>query len=257
MMSNTRTLVTTTATKPKEKNANEGFTVHKGISIIKSFVDEIGVLEIQDACIDEDPITNKQKAVLKICLVEHDWLFVCTIDNEWIDLKACFDPPNQLKPEFIYKCINSWNENRRFTRLTIDSEKDLWLRGDFPISHGNIKFLKESFRDIICAFIAAMSEYQAYLVSEAGTYAKVADIEINKFTSILECDESHTSEKCVLCFDKFEVGDKCIKLPCNHFFHRQEVEKYLYETPNCPLCRRSILSETTESVTTFNESDDL
>merc|ERR1712034_176987 len=116
---------------------------------------------------------------------------------------------------------------------------------------------KESVRDIICAFIAAMSEYQAYLVSEAGTYAKVADIEINKFTSILECDSSHTTEKCVLCFDKFEVGDKCIKLPCNHFFHRQEVEKYLYETPNCPLCRRSILSETTESVTTFNESDDL
>merc|ERR1712080_306748 len=95
--------------------------------------------------------------------------------------------------------------------------------------------------DVICAFVAAMSEYQAYLISEAGSYEKLAVIDVDKYTTLIECTEDHCSEKCVLCLDRFQIGDKCLQLPCNHMFHRQEVEKHLYQTPSCPLCRTCII----------------
>tara|TARA_B110000495_G_C23008141_1_gene595918 strand:+ start:1243 stop:1854 length:612 start_codon:yes stop_codon:yes gene_type:complete len=44
--------------------------------------------------------------------------------------------------------------------------------------------------------------------------------------------------ECSICLDKIKNTDKKV-LSCNHIFHRNCVDTWLRETPNCPLCRRN------------------
>jgi len=45
---------------------------------------------------------------------------------------------------------------------------------------------------------------------------------------------------CSICQERFEVGDKVKYLPCFHFFHVDEIDRWLKTSRLCPVCRHSI-----------------
>merc|ERR1712080_249830 len=111
----------------------------------------------------------------------------------------------------------------------MDTENDLWLRSDLPISQVDSQYLHSNLEDAINSFISAMIEYQSFLLTHALQFEKKAKIDIQKYTECFVCEKTHTHDKCVMCFDRFKEGDICLKLNCGHFFHRNEITKFLYE----------------------------
>lgn len=124
--------------------------------------------------------------------------------------------------------------------MTVDAEDDLWLRSDLPISRGNGEYLLCNFKEALRSFISAMIQYQSFILTEATILEKKTKVDIRLHTKFITCKKKHTHEKCVLCFDRFQENEICLELNCGHFFHRHEIEKHLYNTACCPLCKRMI-----------------
>ncbi|KAF9426750.1 hypothetical protein BGZ76_002628 [Entomortierella beljakovae] len=47
-------------------------------------------------------------------------------------------------------------------------------------------------------------------------------------------------EECAICLYDFEDGDELRHLYCDHFFHRNCVDRWLSKNPHCPKCKRAI-----------------
>jgi hypothetical protein len=69
---------------------------------------------------------------------------------------------------------------------------------------------------------------------------------------------------CAICQDKFKLGDKVIKLPCNdpHFFHYNSdpelcngILPWLKNNNTCPICREEFPLEPTDTSNTLNDSN--
>jgi len=52
---------------------------------------------------------------------------------------------------------------------------------------------------------------------------------------------SKETTECSFCLCDFEEGEKIKTLPCFHMFHQKEVDKWLQEHTECPLCKTSVL----------------
>lgn len=59
---------------------------------------------------------------------------------------------------------------------------------------------------------------------------------------IRECDLVHNEKysSCSICQEKFMVDDAVKTLPCFHFFHAKEIDRWLNSSRDCPICRHSI-----------------
>ena len=42
---------------------------------------------------------------------------------------------------------------------------------------------------------------------------------------------------CAVCKDEFNIGEECLSMPCNHYFHRNCLLPWLRERNSCPICR--------------------
>ena len=42
---------------------------------------------------------------------------------------------------------------------------------------------------------------------------------------------------CGICKDEFIIGEECLSMPCNHYFHRNCLLPWLKERNSCPICR--------------------
>jgi len=51
---------------------------------------------------------------------------------------------------------------------------------------------------------------------------------------------SESMQSCSICQQKFEIGDNVKTLPCFHFFHVCEIDRWLKTSRDCPVCRHSI-----------------
>jgi len=51
---------------------------------------------------------------------------------------------------------------------------------------------------------------------------------------------SESGQTCSICQERFQIGDRVKTLPCFHFFHVDEVDKWLAHHRECPVCRHSI-----------------
>eukprot|EP00475_Leptophrys_vorax_P008840 TRINITY_DN1576_c0_g1_i1.p1 TRINITY_DN1576_c0_g1~~TRINITY_DN1576_c0_g1_i1.p1 ORF type:complete len:296 (+),score=57.82 TRINITY_DN1576_c0_g1_i1:172-1059(+) len=51
---------------------------------------------------------------------------------------------------------------------------------------------------------------------------------------------------CVVCMADFERGEELRVLPCSHEFHTQCVDRWLKVKKDCPLCRRDIMSPSSQ-----------
>lgn len=226
---------TNTWSSQDHSSISDNWSHCNAVEVIQSVIDKIE--EVNILSIEGDDI----KTVVTLCMAEHEWIFFCTVCDKWLDLKACFDKPEVLSNTVLLQCINSWNTHRRFTRMTLDYENDLWLRADFPLSHQIIPCLQLSINDAIHAFGAAMLEYQSFIMTEASEWNVLQEtVDIDAYTQIYKCTKKDEEEKCALCLENFNVNETCLRLRCGHMFHRTEIERYLYKVPKCPLCRSSI-----------------
>ena len=48
---------------------------------------------------------------------------------------------------------------------------------------------------------------------------------------------------CAICLNVYEDGDELLQLPCQHFFHRECVDKWLRLSARCPLCNHDMNPE--------------
>lgn len=221
-------------------NQGQTYNISTGVMALQHVVAMTEGLQIQEGDV------RGEKAVMKCLITQKHWVFIVTIGKEWIDLRACFDRPRGIEREILPICVNKWNENRRFSRMTLDEESDIWLRADIPIPFCmTVGHLQQVLKDAIHAFIAAMLEYQGFIVEESSNhdFRNTPKIDIDKCCERISCTEEHTTGRCVLCLDNFKVNDRCLKLPCGHMFHTEEIQKHLYQNPKCPLCRHSLLPD--------------
>ena len=74
-------------------------------------------------------------------------------------------------------------------------------------------------------------------------------------------DKSNIS--CSICLEEFEIGEKCIKLPCKgngHFFHNEKdncmgIKKWLEKSNTCPVCRAEFPKERSDTQDIIRDID--
>ena len=52
--------------------------------------------------------------------------------------------------------------------------------------------------------------------------------------------ENHTEVKCQVCQCDYEEGDVLRRLPCDHCFHKDCIDKWLKLVASCPTCKQSV-----------------
>lgn len=53
----------------------------------------------------------------------------------------------------------------------------------------------------------------------------------------------HVSNECYICMDAYEQGCELVEIPCNHYFHKDCIQKWLTtEKVTCPVCRKDVRS---------------
>ena len=76
--------------------------------------------------------------------------------------------------------------------------------------------------------------------------------------SLQEIEITEEGKTCYICLEDFEIGEKCIELPCKdhkHLFHNEKetcdgIKKWLEKSNTCPVCR----SEFPQGTRTFPET---
>ncbi|BAT99895.1 hypothetical protein VIGAN_10143700, partial [Vigna angularis var. angularis] len=43
---------------------------------------------------------------------------------------------------------------------------------------------------------------------------------------------------CCICLDEFDLNAECYTLPCQHFFHKKCITRWLHTSLTCPMCRQ-------------------
>mmetsp|Transcript_32260 Transcript_32260/g.41458 ORF Transcript_32260/g.41458 Transcript_32260/m.41458 type:complete len:227 (+) Transcript_32260:91-771(+) len=47
-------------------------------------------------------------------------------------------------------------------------------------------------------------------------------------------------KECSVCQETFEIGLKCLRLPCEHIFHKECIHPWLKDHNTCPVCRKEL-----------------
>lgn len=71
--------------------------------------------------------------------------------------------------------------------------------------------------------------------------------------SLQEIEITEEGKTCYICLEDFEIGEKCVELPCKdhkHLFHNEKencdgIKKWLEKSNTCPVCRSEFPLETT------------
>lgn len=51
------------------------------------------------------------------------------------------------------------------------------------------------------------------------------------------------SPNCSICLCPYQDKESCRRLPCNHFYHSECIDKWLNQVNQCPLCRKEAVSK--------------
>lgn len=69
----------------------------------------------------------------------------------------------------------------------------------------------------------------------------------------MKTNETETLEdRCTICLDDLK-NDNCSKLPCEHIFHKDCIDGWLEQRPNCPICKTVIKSDSEMKIDKINE----
>ena len=64
--------------------------------------------------------------------------------------------------------------------------------------------------------------------------------ELNKLEETKHIFNANLDNKCFICLNEICSNEKIIRLPCMHFYHSQEIKKWLRKKVYCPICRTNI-----------------
>ena len=71
-------------------------------------------------------------------------------------------------------------------------------------------------------------------------------------------ENKYAEQHCPICLDIFKKEKRAVKLPCEHIFHRECIERWFEEKLSCPLCQEQYIiasNAVTESDDENNLSD--
>mmetsp|Transcript_21787 Transcript_21787/g.35229 ORF Transcript_21787/g.35229 Transcript_21787/m.35229 type:complete len:219 (+) Transcript_21787:174-830(+) len=75
-------------------------------------------------------------------------------------------------------------------------------------------------------------------------------------TNHIQPFERILSDRCTVCQEKYEIGDKVTHLPCGHTFHRECIIQWLKQKNSCPLCRAKVDNEDDQKAESGNLNED-
>ena len=51
------------------------------------------------------------------------------------------------------------------------------------------------------------------------------------------------NKECCICFHEQNIGDRVVRLPCGHLYHRPCIEEWLQKKCTCPICRYELKTD--------------
>jgi hypothetical protein len=72
--------------------------------------------------------------------------------------------------------------------------------------------------------------------------AVISSLPVSVVTRDVPEDDNHDYNKCSICLEQFQKGDKRKTLPCLHGFHNDCIDKWLRGNASCPICKHAVSS---------------
>ena len=69
--------------------------------------------------------------------------------------------------------------------------------------------------------------------NDGGNELNIYELSENEVDKIL-------NKECSICLDQFKQNTSILKLNCNHIFHYDCINEWIFRKPECPECRRNI-----------------
>ncbi|RNA26665.1 RING finger, partial [Brachionus plicatilis] len=70
-----------------------------------------------------------------------------------------------------------------------------------------------------------------------ATLKALAKMEVRKISN----GDKEITETCAICLENYQENDQIRELPCGHYFHQKDVDLWLLEHRNCPMCKINII----------------
>lgn len=68
----------------------------------------------------------------------------------------------------------------------------------------------------------------------------VGDTRLNDFTT-LEINRNKRQELCSICLDNYDLDFESRQLPCQHYFHKKCIDRWLSNNTTCPICKLNLI----------------
>ena len=162
------------------------------------------------------------------------------------------DTNNDLHPihfnPFVLSNSNISNSNNNITENnTVNENRNQNRRNIFEISNGSRTnrlldlianyYIIQNYNDNIDNIIShlMLNDTNKYGNPPASKNAveKLKKYKINEE----KIKEFGFENLCAVCKDEFNIGEECLSMPCNHYFHGNCLLPWLKERNSCPVCR--------------------
>mgnify|MGYP001046784046 CR=1 FL=1 len=90
---------------------------------------------------------------------------------------------------------------------------------------------------------ATSSNAEAHSADDDASVAAGADGAATAAAPAIAAEDDGNTPSCAICIGDFAPGDELRRLPCQHDFHTDCVDKWLAVNATCPLCRASIRAQ--------------
>lgn len=149
----------------------------------------------------------------------------------------CLDCDNKLcdDEDFIKEHDEEINEDKEvddYFKSLQDGAMDFRELQDYIL---DMSSLENQISDIIEAEINEQASENVKLNEQASVKCKPLPDECFKCHVIISSDLLEETRECVICMDCFKIGEKGIKLPCDHIYHENCILQWSQDT--CPKCR--------------------
>lgn len=122
---------------------------------------------------------------------------------------------------------------RRLERNLIDQNLPIFSRFERRFGH---RFLTEEQRQIpIGNLVMGIIDHLEDMIDNERNQG--VNREILESYPEFSIDQSKTSETCAICLGDYEIGDKCRKLGCAHYYHSECIDRWLSRNTTCPVCK--------------------
>ena len=95
----------------------------------------------------------------------------------------------------------------------------------------------------LCLVLYGGSDENYFDMKKQTSNSNVNIVDLLPISDLKEQDKVPSELTCVICLERFNIGDKFTALPCLHLFHFECIESYLKTKMQCPVCKLEITQE--------------